>query len=146
MRAICDTGPLVAAADRRDPAQRLAAGLLATLGRDLLIPEPVLVETDHFLRARIHPEVARKFLDAVSRGEHRVIFLTPGLFRRAVEIDARYADLDLGLTDGVVMACAERFGAPVFTFDFRSFRATKPEKGEWRLLVDEATLRDATER
>jgi uncharacterized protein len=146
LRAICDTGPLLAAANKRDPAQRLAAGLLATLGRGALIPEPVLVETDHLLRARIHPKAARKFLDAVSQGEHQVIFLTPALLRRAVEIDARYADLDLGLADATVMACAERLGVRIFTFDFRNFRAASPNGDEWRLLVNESQYREATDR
>jgi predicted nucleic acid-binding protein len=61
-----------------------------------------------------------------------------------VEFDARYADLDLGLADGAVMACAERFDALVFTFDYRNFRATKPRTGEWRLVVDESRYLDAT--
>jgi hypothetical protein len=146
LRAICDTGPLLAAANKRDPAQRLAAGLLATLGRGALIPEPVLVECDHLLRARIHAKAARAFLDAVSRGEHQVIFLSPALLRRAVQIDARYADLDLGLADATVMACAERLGVRIFTFDFRNFRATAPEHGSWRLLIDESRYREATGR
>ena len=41
MRAVVDTGPLVAAAYRRDRAHRLAATLITELGRDALVPEPV---------------------------------------------------------------------------------------------------------
>ena len=33
--------------------------------------------------------------------------MTPGLLRRAVELDVQYADLDLGLVDASVMAIAE---------------------------------------
>ena len=143
MKVVCDTGPLVATADRRDPAHRLARGLVTGLGRDLLVPDPVVVETDEFLRRRAAGPAARRFLSAISAGEHALLFLTPGLLRRAVEIDARYQDLDLGLTDAAVMAFAERHDLPILTFDFRDFRATAPERGSWRLVIDEARYSDA---
>jgi hypothetical protein len=38
--------------------------------------------------------VARSFLSALAAGEHTAAFLSPGLLRRATEIDARFADLD----------------------------------------------------
>ncbi len=144
MKVICDTGPLVAAVDRRDPAQQLAGALLNGLGRDALIPDPVVAEADYLVRTKIDAATARLFLRALSRGEHRTMFLTPGLLHRAVEIDARYADLDLGFTDAAVMACAERYDLPVLTFDFRDFRATAPRSGAWRLVVDEPLYREAT--
>lgn len=74
------------------------------------------------------------------------MFVTPGIVQRSVEIDATYADLDLGFTDAVVMACAERHDLPVLTFDFRDFRATSPERGEWRLVVNESQYRAAIGR
>src|SRR5881392_2902658 len=46
VRAVVDTGQLVAGAYRRDRAHRLAATLLTDMGRDALVPEPVVVETD----------------------------------------------------------------------------------------------------
>ena len=71
--------------------------------------------------------------------------MSPGLLRRSANIDAKYADLNLGLADAVVMAIAERYDLPILTFDFRDFRATAPEGGgSWRLVVDEAGYRDAT--
>ena len=139
-----DTGPLVAAANRRDRAHRLAAALVAELGHDLLVPGPVLVECDQLLRSRVSPAAGRAFLVAMARGEHSAGFLTSGILRRAVEIDAQYADLDLGLADATVMAVAEVESLPVLTFDFEHFRATRPARGYWRLVVDEARFQDAT--
>lgn len=115
------------------------------LGRDLLIPDPVVVEVDQLLRARVGAHSARLFLQSASEGEHTVVFLTPALFRRAVEIDATYADLDMGIADTSVMAYAERHRLPILTFDFEHFRAARPEKGFWRLVVDESRYREATE-
>lgn len=146
MRVIGDTGPLVAAADRRDPAHRLAATLVSELGRDLLIPDPVVVETDYLLRRTYDASAARAFLHAVSLGEHQILFLSPGLLQRAAEIDAAYADLNLGVADATVMACSERHNLPILTFDFRDFRATAPQRGSWELVVDEAQYLEATKR
>jgi hypothetical protein len=42
------------------------------------------------------------------------------------------------------MAIAERVGAPILTFDFEHFRATRPTHGFWELVVDEARYADAT--
>jgi hypothetical protein len=97
---------------------------------------------DQLVRARLGTAAGRAFLRAVSAGEHSIAFLTPGLLRRANEIDDRYADLRLGLVDASVMAIAERHRLPVLTFDFAHFRATRPESGHWRLVVDESRYAD----
>lgn len=72
-------------------------------------------------------------------------FLSPGLLRRAVEIDARFADLDLGLTGATVMALAERHHYPILTFDFEHFRAAAPPHDYWRVVIDEARYAEAVE-
>ena len=89
---------------------------------------------------------ARLFLEALVAGEHTVVFLSPGTLRRAVELDGRFADLDLGFVDGVVMALAERMRVPILTFDFEHFRATRRTRGFWRLVVDERRYAEATRR
>lgn len=146
MKVVADTGPLLAAANRRDVAHRLASAIVASLGRELVVPAPVLVETDHLIRTRVGHATARLFLSDVIAGVHSVGYLTPGLLLRAVEFDARYADLNLGLTDSSVMAYAERHRLPILTFDFVDFRATRPRRGSWRLVVDERSYAAATKR
>jgi predicted nucleic acid-binding protein len=134
---VADTGPLLAAVNRRDPAHQLAAMLVADLGRDLVVPDSVIVEADHLVRRRIGRYAAQALLESLAIGEHRVGHSTPELLRRAVAIDAQYADLDLGICDALVMAYAERHDLPILTFDFAHFRATKPANGHWRLVIDE---------
>lgn len=146
MRVLADTGPLVAAANTRDEAHDLAAAIVTELGRNLLVLDPVIVETDYLLRSRVGPHAARLFLEALVAGEHRVSFLTPALLRRATEFDAQYAPLDLGLTDAAIMAYAERHALPILTFDFEHFRATRPARGYWRLVVDEVRYREAVRK
>jgi predicted nucleic acid-binding protein len=77
-------------------------------------------------------------MSSVVGGTFEIAYLTAGLARRAVELDARYADLDLGFTDTCVMAIAERHELPILTFDFADFRATESANGPWRLALDEA--------
>jgi uncharacterized protein len=137
---------LLAAANRRDQAHLLAAEMVTQLGRDLIVPGAVIVETDQLLRSRVGSRAARLFLSALVAGEHRVAFLSPALLRRASEIDGRFADLDLGLADASVMALAERHGHPILTFDFAHFRAAPPERGYWRLIVDESRYEKAVSR
>lgn len=135
---VADTGPLLSATDRRDPAHALASALVAELRRDLVVLSSVMVETDYLLRTRLSPDAARSFLNALVSGEHETAYLSPGLLGRATEIDAQYAGLDLGLVDASVMAYAERHDLPILTFDFTDFRSTAPGQGHWRLVVDEA--------
>lgn len=111
-----------------------------------MVPEPVIVEVDQLARARVGGNAARLFLAALDAGEHEVAYLSPGILRRAIEIDQRYADLDLGLADASVMALAERRSLPILTFDFAHFRATRPSNGHWKLVVDEARYAESTRR
>jgi predicted nucleic acid-binding protein len=117
---------------------------VARLGRDLAVPDLVLVEVDQLLRARISAAAARSFLEAMARGEHTVAFASPRLLRRAVEIDRGFADLGVGIVDATVMALAEQHDLPILTFDFEHFRATRPRRGYWHLVIDEQRYREAT--
>lgn len=137
---------MLAAANRRDQAHSIAAELVTRLGRELVVPVPVIVETDQLLGARVGPDAARLFLAAVAAGEHAVAYLSAGLLRRAVEIDAGFADLNLGFADAAVMAVAERHDLPILTFDFEHFRATRPRRGFWQLVIDEARYADSVQR
>lgn len=123
----------------RDDAHELAAALVSRIGRDLLVPEPVAVETDWLLRNRANADAARTFLEELADGVHRRVSLTDALFRRAIEIDRRHGALGLGLVDAAVMAVAEAESAAILTFDFTDFRAAPRSDGQpWALLVDEA--------
>jgi uncharacterized protein len=146
LTAVADTGPLVAATNRNDPAHELARAFVERLGPRLAVLDSVLVETDYLVRSRLGSAAARALLGAVNEGEISAAFLTPGLLDRAGEIDARFADLDLGLVDASVMAYAERHELPILTFDFAHFRAASPARRPWRLVVDEALYTEATGR
>lgn len=137
MKILVDTGPLVSAIDRRDPAHEMAKTSMRKLRRRAVLPSTVLVEADHLIRARAGTTAARLFLNAIADGTHEVAYMTQGLLNRATELDAKYADLNLGFVDASVMAIAERHEMPIFTFDFADFRATESANGPWRLAIAE---------
>ena len=141
MQIVIDTGPLVSALDRSDPAHAISAATLRRLRRVGVVPSPVMVEVDHLVRRRVGDEAARRFLKTVAGGAHEIAYMTSGLMRRAVEVDAKYASLGIGLVDASVMAIAERHDMPIFTFDFRDFRATESTAGPWRLAIGEDVFR-----
>ena len=120
--------------------------LIRRLGRSLVIPLPVLNETEYLIRTRAGAEFARRLLAHVASGGHEVAYMSPGILRRAVDLDERYAALSLGIADASVMAVAERHELPILTFDFADFRATESEHGPWRLVVSETLLKKAIER
>ncbi|HKB50707.1 MAG TPA: PIN domain-containing protein [Solirubrobacterales bacterium] len=137
MKILVDTAPVVATIHSGDSAHEMAKAAMRKLRRNAVLPSPVLVEADHLIRARSGPTAARLFLRAVARGHHEVAYMTANLLRRATELDDKYADLKLGFVDTSVMAIAERHEMPIFTFDFRGFRATQSATGPWRLAIDE---------
>jgi len=145
-KVLIDTGPLVSAIDRRDAAHEVAATLIGKLRRNAVVPTPVLVEVDQILRNRAGHAAARAFLKATAGGEREIAYMSAGLVRRATEFDRQYADLELGFVDACVMAFAERHELPIFTFDFRDFRATESAAGPWRLVLDEQAYQEITAR
>ena len=92
---------------------------------------------------RLGGSAARTFLKEVAGGTHEVAYLSAGLLRRAVELDNRYADLNLGFSDTCLMAIAERHELPILTFDFADFRATESASGPWHLFLEEHAYRTA---
>ena len=127
MALICDTGPLLAALDAADPDHERCARLLITTDEDLVVPALVLAELDYWCGRRLPPEAWLIFLDDLLAGVYRVEPPTVADLARCCELQARYADLALGIVDASVVALAERLGEPkVATLDQRHFRAVRP--------------------
>lgn len=139
---ICDTGPLVSAMNRGERRRHLfAAKLLASLGREVVVPWPVLVETDLLLRSRGRASAAVAFAQALLVGEHRLATPTTPDLQLAARLGKRYIDSGADLPDLIVMSMAHHRKAQILTWDFRHFRSVILRRGHhWPLLVDEAEL------
>ncbi len=130
MTLLVDAGPLVAVADEREPRRGQILALLRSERKGLFVPAPVTAEIDYLLGRRFGPPARRAFLRDLA--ERR--FETPGLDARdhaqALELDHRYADLDLGLADLSLVLLAHKLDTRrILTFDERHFRAVRPLQG-----------------
>jgi uncharacterized protein len=123
---VADTGGLLRALARTPAGKPSFPDYEAVLAaaEAVIVPGLVLAEVDYFLRAdrgamrRLMAEV----FDPATRYEYELPL--PSDIVRALELDARFAALDLGLVDGTVAAVAERRRIyRVLTSDRRDFGA-----------------------
>jgi uncharacterized protein len=61
-----DTGPPLAAFDRRDKHHAACADLIASTPPPLLVPAPVMVEVCYFLQERVGPRAEAAFLRSIT--------------------------------------------------------------------------------
>jgi predicted nucleic acid-binding protein len=117
---VLDTSGVVALFVRSDPNHASAVGVLRRERQPVTIPTGIMAEIAFLLEAR--------------SGEHPVLALLDSLLASTVlwscgdddiarvrELMLRYADMPLGYADATVIACAERNGQRVLTFDYRHF-------------------------
>jgi predicted nucleic acid-binding protein len=131
MALVLDTGPLLAALDRSDPAHDPCATLIASTTEDLVVPALVLAELDYWCHERLDGGVWLMFLEDVIVGTYRVEAPTGGDLERCHALQRRYSDLGLGVVDASVVALLERLGEQrVATLDHRHFASVQPAHAE----------------
>lgn len=127
MALVLDTGPLYAALDRRDAAHERSRQLLQDTQDLLVIPAPVLVETDYWTRKWLGSAAFVSLLDNIAAGAFTVIELIPDDHARVRFLCDRYADSDIGFVDAAVLAIVERLGEDkLATLDHRHFSILRP--------------------
>jgi len=90
------------------------------------VPGLVLAEVDYFLREQrvVMRKLIAEIFDPATRYEYELPL--PSDIVRALELDAKFKDLQLGLVDGTVAAVAERRKVyRVLTTDRRDFSALR---------------------
>jgi uncharacterized protein len=127
MAPILDTGPLYAALDRRDADYQRGRGMIEETDELLVIPAPVLVGVDYWVRFRLYAGVMVALLDEIARGAFTVEELRTEDYQRVREVCDRYADSEIGFVDAAVLAVTERLGEPkLATLDHRHFGSLRP--------------------
>jgi uncharacterized protein len=127
---IVDTGPIVAAALKRDVHHRASIDLFTAAhlsGEQLLLPAPVVTEVCYMLAREAGHRAEAAFLASLADGDFIVIDLVADDWRRASALVTQYADLPLGAVDASVIAVAERLGlTEIATVDRRHFSVVRP--------------------
>lgn len=116
---VFDTSAVVALQDRRDRMYGAALAALQEEPGPYVLPAGILAEVDYMLTTR-SPGAMDQLLGSLIDGS---LFLDCGDQDppRVRELMARFSDLRLGYADAAVIACAERNGGRVLTFDRQDF-------------------------
>lgn len=124
---IVDTGPLLATADRNDPAHTACRTLLESDPGPLITTAMVIAEAAYLVCRQLGPSAETSLYASIADGELVVEDLTGNDWVRVRDLVARYASLPLGGTDASLIAVAERLGARrIATLDRRHFTVVRP--------------------
>ncbi len=130
MTLLLDAAPIVALADAGDPHRDSILATLKDEPGELVMPAPTTAEVDYLLGHRFGQAARRAFLRDVAGGRFNVACLERGDHQTIIDLDARYADLGLGLADCALVALAERYRTTrILSFDERHFRSVTPLGG-----------------
>ncbi len=122
MALVIDTGVLVAALGENDPEHPRCADLIESSTEHLVIPAPVLVELDYWVRKVADVQVWLTFCEDVSQGAYSLFALNSNLVSAAANLQVRFADQPLGFVDAAVAITCEALGEDkVATLDRRHF-------------------------
>jgi uncharacterized protein len=136
---VLDTGVLYAALDESDPDHRACAELVEDAEEQLVIPAPVFVELDYWVRKFSSADVWLAFCEEVETGVYAIYPLDATLLGAAAKLEVRYADLPLGLVDAAVLGTCETLGEEkVGTLDRRHFGVVKTSAGKSLRILPEA--------
>jgi len=115
-----DSSGIIALFRRRDEHHAAARDAIQGESGPLVVPAGILGEVTYMLEQWAGSREVDAFLGSLQDGS---LLLDCGErdLSRIRELIARYADLPLGFADAAVVACAERRGGRVLTYDQRHF-------------------------
>jgi predicted nucleic acid-binding protein len=127
---IIDAAPLVALADASEPRRDAILEAIRSEPGSLVIPAPTTAEVDYLLGRRFGGAARRAFVADLAAGRFSVGCLEREDYATVGELEARYADLDLGLADCALIVLAQRHQTTrILSFDERHLRAVAPFDG-----------------
>lgn len=122
MAILVDSGILYAYYDRSDRWHRAATRLIEAEIGGLLLPGPVVPEVDHLLGVRLGREARQQFYRGLADASYLMVELPQERVAKVAEIDAQFAELELGFVDSAIVVLAESLRVPrVATTDRRHF-------------------------
>lgn len=131
MTLVIDAAPLVALADPEEPRRNAILRAIAGEPGSLVLPAPIVAEVDYLLGQRFGDAARRAFLSDLAAGRFTVACLEREDYTMVVALEARYADLRLGLADCALIVLAHRYHTTrILSFDERHLRVVAPLGGD----------------
>ena len=121
-----DTSALYALLNRRDRAHAAAVAALESDPGPYLVPAATLGEVAYLVEERLGIKVLDLLLADLESGAYTLDCGEADL-GRARQLVQGYEDPSLGFVDAAVIACAERNGGRILTFDLRDFGVVAAE-------------------
>jgi hypothetical protein len=130
MALVLDTGVLYAALDESDADHDRCAALIARSEETLVVPSPVLVELDYWLRKNATIDVWLAFADDLHSGAYTLWPADASIVLAAAHLQSRFADQNLGFVDAAVFCSCEALGErKIATLDRRHFGVLRTGDG-----------------
>lgn len=138
MALVLDTGVVYAALYRDDRDHERCASLLHDATEQLVVPDPVLVELDYWLRRTAPVETWLQFCHDVAVGAYALWPVDAALLSEAGRLQRRFEDQPIGIVDAAVFCTCVALGEDkVATLDRRHFSVLRTEEGRLlRMLPD----------
>ncbi|MDP8969009.1 MAG: PIN domain-containing protein [Actinomycetota bacterium] len=121
-----DSSGVIALLVETDPDHQAAVAALSHDPGPWVVPAGILAEAAFMIQRRGGPAALEVFLEDLETGAYMLDCGERDL-PRIRELVRRYRDLPLGFADASVVACAERSGGAVLTFDRRDFQVVAGE-------------------
>ena len=121
---VADTGAIVALLDAGDRHHAALREIYMSDPDRWVLPWAILPEVDYLVATQLGARAQAAFLADLAGGGFYVEWGRDADLEVAARICQQYADLRIGLVDGVVIATTERLGASaIATLDLRHFGA-----------------------
>ncbi len=125
MTVICDTSALLNAINTEEYGHDLCRAALA-MYTGLVVSPLVLAELDYLATKRVGSGALQPFYDDLATGVYEVGAVSGATITAARELELRYAQLGIGLTDAVNIVLARDYNTErILTLDAH-YRAVKP--------------------
>ena len=136
MALVADSGGIYGLYDASERKHKAIRKAFETEPGLAIIPMPVLSEVDYLLRTRLGIQAELDFIDDIRSGAFTLEPVSLADLSRSRDLIEAYRDLDLGLADACVIACAERLAIHrVLTVDERHFRVVRISGGKPLVLL-----------
>ena len=130
MALVLDTGVIYAALDENDADHERCAALIATTNETLVVPSPVLVELDYWLRKNATLDVWLAFAADLYATAYTLWPADSSIALAAARLQSRFADQGLGFVDAAVFCSCQALGErKVATLDRRHFSVLRTDDG-----------------
>lgn len=130
MALVLDTGVIYAALDENDRDHSACAELIGSTDEQLVVPGPVLVELDYWLRKNATIGAWRTFAEDLQSGAYVLWSADSSLVLAAARLQSRFSDQSLGFVDAAVFCTCEILEEKkVATLDHRHFSVLRIADG-----------------